>query len=300
VKGAQSGQASGRVLADQVTRGLGQAPASGLVIAGLCSLQSSAALATRLFPLVGPGGVVTLRLSIAAVILCGFWRPSLRRDWRTLGTIALAGTLLVVHHLTYYNAVQHLPLGVATTIEFLGPFVLALACSRHARAIFWAILALAGVTMLGLGGTALNAAGIIFAAVAGTCWGCYILVSARLARQVSDGSVLALAVLWGAILSLPFGLTSGGSALFSPRILGLGAAVAVLSSVLPYSLQFEAIRRLPPRIFGVLTSLEPAVGALIGFAFLNQHLAIVQWLGIVAVASASAGAAQSERPAPAA
>jgi inner membrane transporter RhtA len=286
----------GHVLGRRVIRGLGRAPAFSLVVAGLCCLQSGAALTTVLYPVVGPGGVVTLRLCIAAVLLCGFWRPRLRWDAGTFGTIVAAGTLLAAHHLMYYNAVLRLPLGAATTVEFLGPFVLAVAGSRRARNALWAVLALTGVALLGLGGIALNPVGLGFAAVAGACWACYILASSRLARKVSDGSGLALAVLWGALLSLPFGLVSGGTALFSPHVLALGAAVAVLSSVLPYSLQFEAIRRLPAHVFGVFTSLEPAVGALIGLIFLNQHLAVTQWLGIIAVAFASAGAARSAKP----
>lgn len=276
-------------------KGLGRAPAFSLVVTGLCCLQSGAALTTVLYPAVGPAGVVTLRLSIAAILLCGFWRPKLRWDRSTSGTILAAGSLLAAHHLMYYNALQRLPLGAATTVEFLGPFVIAVAGSRRARNALWAVLALTGVVGLGLGGTALNPAGLAFAAVAGACWACYILVSARLARTVSDGSGLAAAVLWGALLSLPFGLVSGGARLFSPRVLALGAAVAVLSSVLPYTLQFEAIRRLSPHVFGVFTSLEPAVGALIGLIFLHQHLAASQWLGVMAVALASAGAARSAK-----
>jgi inner membrane transporter RhtA len=241
--------------------------------------------------------VVTLRLCIAAMVLCAVWRPRLRlrlrANRRTYGIVIAAGTLLAAHHLSYYNAVARLPLGAATTVEFLGPFALALAGTRRTADVAWALLALAGVALLGGGGAQLDSVGLGFAAVAGACWAGYILVSARLARTFPDGGGLALAVSWGALLSLPFGLASGGTTLLKPWVLALGAAVAVLSSVLPYSFQFEAIRRLPPRVFGILTSLEPAVGAVVGLLFLGQHLAGVQWLGIVAVACASAGATRS-------
>ncbi|MDH6108707.1 inner membrane transporter RhtA [Kitasatospora sp. MAP12-15] len=305
--GAVAGGAVGRV----VSRTLGRAPAGGLVVAGLCGLQGGAALATRLYPAVGIGGVVSLRLCLAAAVLCALWRPGLlrergtglRREPGTLGLIAAAGTLLAIHHLTYYNAVARLPLGAATTVEFLGPFALALAGSRRGADLAWALLALTGVALLGGGGLALNAVGLGFAAVAGACWAGYILVSARLAHRVRDGGALALAVTWGALLSLPFGLASGGTALLKPWVLALGLAVAVLSSVLPYSFQFEAIRRLPAGVFGILTSLEPALGAVVGLLFLDQRLAAVQWIGIAAVASASAGATRpggrpSSRPSP--
>jgi inner membrane transporter RhtA len=281
-----------------ISHALARAPASGLVVAGVFGLQAGAAVTTGLYPAVGTGGVVTLRLCLAAAVLCGVWRPGLlhdrstgrRWDRGTIGTIVAAGTLLAVHHLAYYNAVARVPLGAATTVEFLGPFALALAGSRRAADLAWALLAVTGVVLLGSGGLALNAAGLGFAAVAGACWAGYILVAARLARRVRDGGGLALAVTWGALLSLPFGLASGGTALLRPWVLALGLAVAVLSSVLPYSFQFEAIRRLPPRVFGILTSLEPAAGAVIGLLFLDQRLAPVQWIGIAAVACASAGA----------
>ncbi|GAA1942255.1 EamA family transporter [Kitasatospora viridis] len=285
----------------------GSPATAGLVLAGMCGLQAGAALTTGLYPAVGTAGVVTLRLCFAAAVLCALWRPGLRRDrvtgrrWDrgTLATVIATGTLLTVHHLTYYGAVVRIPLGAATTVEFLGPFALALAGSRRAPDLARALLALAGVVLLGAGGLALDPVGVALAAVAGACWAGYILLAGRLARRVAGGGGLALAVGWGALLSLPFGVASGGAALLRPGVLALGLAVAVLSSVLPYSLQFEAIRRLSPRVFGLLTSLEPAVGALIGLLFLGQRLAAAQWIGIAAVACASALAARSSgRPEP--
>jgi inner membrane transporter RhtA len=274
-------------------RGLGMVPAPGLVIGGIVGLQCGAALSTRLFPVVGPAGVVTLRLVIAAAVLITAWRPGLRWDRATWAVVIGAGTLLAIHHLSYYEAIDRLPLGAATTVEFSGPFLIAVIGSRRAIDLLWACLAAAGVLLLTGSGPRLSAAGLGFAALAGCCWGGYILVAKRLARLVLDGRGLALAVAWGALLSLPYGLAQAGTRLFQPATLALGAAVAILSSALPYSLQLEALRRLSRRVFSVLTSLEPAVGALIGFLLLSQHLTALQWVGITAVALASIGITRS-------
>jgi inner membrane transporter RhtA len=266
--------------------------APGLDLGGIAGLQCGAALTTRLFPAVGPAGVVTLRLFIAAVVLVAAWRPGLRWNRGTWALVAGAGTLIAIHHLSYYEALDRIPLGAATTVEFSGPFLIAPAGSRRATDALWTCLAAAGVLLLTDSGHRLSAAGLGFAALAGCCWGGYILVARRLARHVPDGRGLALAVAWGAALSLPYGLAQGGTRLFRPEILALGAAVAILSTVLPYSLQFEALRRLSGRVFSVLTSLEPAVGALAGLLLLNQRLSLLQWLGMTAVALASIGASR--------
>ncbi|MFJ9855858.1 EamA family transporter [Streptomyces sp. NPDC101150] len=260
---------------------------------GVVGLQSGAALATRLYPTVGTAGVVTLRLCIAALALVTLWRPGLRWDRRTLGVVLGAGTLLAVHHLSYYEAVDRIPLGAATTLEFLGPFAVALVGSRRPADLLWACLAAMGVVVLGDAGMSLDAVGIGCAVLAGCCWGAYILVAKRLAGRIPDGRGLALAVTWGALVSLPYGIAKAGAALLDPGAIALATAVAVLSSVLPYSFHFEALRRMPPRVFGVLTSLEPAVGAVIGLLILGQHLLPLQWLGVAAVAAAAIGATRT-------
>ncbi|UAL71198.1 EamA family transporter [Streptomyces angustmyceticus] len=274
-----------------VGRVLGRVPAPGLVCGGIVGLQGGAALSVHLYPAVGPAGVVMLRLVIAAVLLGALWRPRWRRPSPgTPGIVLTAGTLLAVHHLAYYEAVGRIPLGAATTIEFVGPFAIALATSRRPADLVWSLLAAAGVLLLGEGGIPLDLLGIGLAALAAACWAGYILVSARLARRTGGGGGLALAVAWGALLSLPYGITRGGGELLEPRVLLLAAAVAVLAGVLPYSCNLEALRRVPPRVFGILTSLEPAVGAVAGLLLLGQRLAPVQYLGISAVAAASIGA----------
>ncbi|MFI9809910.1 EamA family transporter [Streptomyces sp. NPDC052301] len=263
---------------------------------GVLGLQCGAALTTRLYPAVGPAGVVTLRLCLAALVLVALWRPRIRADRSTLGIIGTAGTLLALHHLAYYEAVDRLPLGAATTLEFLGPFTIALCGSRRLCDLLWACLAATGVVLLSHSGTTLDVAGAVCAAVAGCCWGGYILVGKRLAERIPDGRGLALAVAWGALLSLPYGVVQAGTRLLAPGTLAVAAVVAVLSSVLPYTFHLEALRRLPPRVFGVLTSLEPTVGALTGLFLLGQHLAGTQWAGVAAVALASVGATREAAP----
>jgi inner membrane transporter RhtA len=280
-----------------VTRGfsaaVGKVPAPGLVLGGVCGIQFGAAFAPRVYPQVGAAGVVFLRLLIAGVLLCLLWRPrrqtlsSVKGAW---GTVIAAGALLAGHHLAFYEAVNHIPLGAVATIEFLGPFAIALAGSRRAVDLLPACLAVGGVLLLGGGGVPLDVTGLALAAVAACCWCGYILVSARMARRLSGGEGLAIAVMWAALLSAPYGIAHAGGALLDPHVVWVAAVVAVASSVLPYSCNLEALRRIPPRVFGVLTSLEPAAGAVFGLVILGQRLAGPQWLGIAAVALASVAA----------
>ncbi|MFI2200461.1 EamA family transporter [Streptomyces sp. NPDC020192] len=272
------------------TGALGTVPAPGLVLGGVCGIQFGAAFSPRIYPQVGAPGVVFLRLLIAGVLLCLLCCRrreafgSVKGSW---GTVTGAGALLAGHHLAFYEAVNHIPLGAVATIEFLGPFVIALAGSRRAVDLLPACLAVGGVLLLSGGGVPLAPVGLALAAVAACCWAGYILVSSRMARRISGSQGLAPAVLWAGLLSAPYGIAHAGSALLDPYVLAVAACVAVAASVLPYSFNLEALRRIPPRVFGVLTSMEPAAGALFGFLLLGQRLAWPQWLGIAAVACAS-------------
>ncbi|MFF7755735.1 DMT family transporter [Streptomyces sp. NPDC007971] len=274
---------------------VGKVPAPCLVLVGVCGIQFGAALAPRAYAQVGSAGVVFLRLLIASVMLCVIWRPrraSLNRTKGAWPAMLGAGTLLACHHIAFFAAVESdVPLGVVATIEFLGPFTIALAASRRPADLVPACLAAGGVALLSAGNAvSLPPGGIVLAALAACCWAGYILVSARMARLTDGGQALAVVFTWAALVSAPYGILHGGAALLDPHVLWVVAVVAVASSVLPYSLNLEALRRIPPRIFGVLTSLEPAAGAVFGLAVLGQHLRWPQWLGIAAVAGASAGA----------
>ncbi|MEU3618796.1 EamA family transporter [Streptomyces sp. NPDC006872] len=281
---------------------VGKIPAPGLVLGGVCGIQFGAAFSPRIYPQVSAPGVVFLRLLIAGVLLCLLWRPRRQALTSVSGawwTVIGAGALLAAHHLAFYEAVKHIPLGAVATIEFLGPFAIALAGSRRAVDLLPACLAVGGVVLLGGGGIPLDPGGLALAAVAACCWAGYILVSSRMARRLSGGQGLAVAVLIAALLSAPYGITHAGTALLDPQVLWVAALVAVTASVLPYSLNLEALRRIPPRVFGVLTSLEPAAGAVFGLLILGQRLAWPQWLGIAAVGLASVAAtflAAAERP----
>jgi inner membrane transporter RhtA len=284
---------------DQLTnRALGAVPAPALVLLGIVSLQVGAAVAKQLFTLAGATGAVSLRLAFAALILLAVWRPSLRMDRRTLLVIAAYGVVMAGMNLSIYQSFSRIPLGVAVTIEFLGPLTVAVLGSRRKLDVLWAVLAGLGVVLLSHVDGGLDWVGVGFALLAALLWGCYILVGAKLGDQTSGGSGLALGMAFSAVIAVPIGAVDAGTALLDPLVLIAGFGVALLSSVIPYSLELEALRRIPPRVFGVLMSLEPAVAALAGLVVLGEMLGGVQWLAIGCVVLASVGATRSARPDP--
>jgi len=263
-----------------------------LVVAAVTSLQFGAGFAVTLFDELGPAGAAFLRQVIAAVVLVAIWRPRVRgRPAEDLRLAAAFGITLGLMNLCIYEAMDRIPLGIAVTIEFVGPLGVAVAGSRRALDLVWVGLAAGGILLLADPfGEALDTAGIAFALAAGALWAAYILLSARTGRVFPGGSGLAIAMVFGAAATLPFGLPEGGGELLRPELLAAGAAVALASSVIPYSLELEALRRLPARVFGVLMSLEPAVAALAGLVVLSQALDVREWLAIGLVVIASAGA----------
>jgi inner membrane transporter RhtA len=271
-------------------RMLGSVPPTGLLLGGIISVQFGATLAKGLFPLVGPAGTAGLRLLFAAGMLLAFWRPRLRMSGRAWLVVLAYGTVLGLMNLSIYESLQRLPLGIAVTIEFLGPLAIALAGSRRLLDVLWALLAAAGVVLLADLGGETSLLGILFALAAAVCWAGYILLGAKLGEATAGGSGLAIAMAVGALVIAPFGVAEAGSALLDPTTLVIGAGVALLSSVIPYSLELEALRKIPPRLFGVLMSVEPAVAALAGILVLHENLRPVQWVAIMCVVTASAGA----------
>ena len=286
---------SGRSEAPARASGSGSTPAILLVVAGLACQEVGASLAVLLFPQVGPLGMVMLRLVFSAAILLLIARPRLRGhsrpDWTA---VALFGLVLALMNALFYLALERLPLGVTVTIEVLGPLVLSIVASRRASAWLWALLALAGVIALGGGGwDRLDPLGVLFALGAAASWAFYILASARVGRAFPRLDGLALAMAVGAIVSLPFGIADAGPALLRLDLVALGAAVAVLSSTIPYAFELIALRRLPAAVFAILMSLAPATAALAGFIFLGQHMTVLEVLGIGLVIAASMGAVRS-------
>lgn len=278
-----------------MTRRTGTSPAVLLVIAGLACQEIGASLAVLLFPTVGALGMVMLRLVFSAALLLIIARPRLRGHSRSAWLAVLGfGIVLAVMNGLFYLALQRLPLGVTVTIEVLGPLVLSIVASRRASAWLWALLALAGVSALGGGGWGdLDPLGVLFALGAAASWAFYILSSARVGRVFPKLDGLALAMTAGALLSLPFGIADAGTALLRLDILAVGAAVAVLSSTIPYAFELIALRRLPAAAFAILMSLAPATAALAGFIFLGQTLTWLELAGIALVIAASIGAVRS-------
>jgi inner membrane transporter RhtA len=275
-------------------------PPTGLVLAAAASVQFGAALAKTLFDDLGPGGTVLLRVAFAAVLLVALWRPRVAGlAPRELALAAAFGASLAGMNFAFYEALDRIPLGVAVTFEFVGPVGIAVAGSRRALDLLWVLLAAVGILLLSdfgdFGG--LDSAGVALALLAGGFWAAYILLSARTGRVFPGGSGLALAMVVASVLLLPVGIAEGGDGLLEPDLLAIGAAVAVLSSAIPYSLELESLRRLPEAVFGVLMSLEPAMAALAGFLVLGQDLRARELVAILLVVAASAGAARNA-PAP--
>lgn len=288
-------------------RGRWAFPPTGLVLAAICSVQLGAAFAKVLFEDLGPAGTVLLRTAFAAIILLAVWRP-----WRSLNASGFAarddallvvafGVTLAAMNLCFYEALSRVPLGIAVTLEFTGPLAVAVAGSRRALDVLWVVLAAAGILLLApigaLGASDVDPLGAGLALLAGAFWAAYILLGARTGRVFPGGTGLAMAMGLSTVLLVPFGVAGAGAALLDPRLLAAGLGVALLSSAIPYSLELEALRRLPARVFGVLMSLEPAVGALLGFVVLGEMLGLRAMVAIALVVTASVGVSLVKRPA---
>lgn len=266
-----------------------------MVVIGLMCQEVGASVAVLLFPRIGPLGIVLLRLGFSALLLMLIARPRLRGHtasaWRA---VVGFGVVLALMNGLFYLALERLPLGVTVTIEVLGPLVLSVIAARRASAWLWALLALAGVVALAGGGwDRLDPIGILFALGAAASWALYILASARVGREFPRLDGLALAMVVGALVALPFGIATAGTLLIRWDLLALGAAVAVLSSTIPYALELLALRRLPASAFAILMSLAPATAALAGWVLLGQSLTWIEVLGIALVIAASMGAVRA-------
>lgn len=273
-------------------------PPQVMLLGGIASVQFGAAFANKLFAQAGPGGVVLLRLALSALLLTAIVRPSLRNRTRTdLLAVLGYGLILGLMNWSFYEALDRLPIGVAVTIEFVGPLGVAIAGSRRAIDAVWVVLAGSGVVLLALRGDRhdINGFGVALALFAGLCWAAYILLSKRVGSTFAQLDGLAIALCIGALVTVPVGIIEGGSALGRPAVLAGGLAVALLSSIIPYSLELVALRQLSAATFGLLMSLEPAVAALAGVLVLSQSLHLVTFLAIVMVVIASVGTTLASR-----
>jgi inner membrane transporter RhtA len=299
---------------------LGATPPAILVLTGVVSVQVGAGLAARLFSQVPPAAVTGLRLWTAALLLAVLGARGLRREitglirrraWPDAAVVVAFGLTLAVMNYSIYQAFARIPLGIAVTVEFLGPLAVAVAASRRLLDLAWVVLAGAGVALLsraddtapaaavhdpgGASLAGLNLAGLLFALAAAASWAIYILLSAATGRRFPGSSGLTLAMAVAALAVTPSGLLAGGRSLLRPEVLGIGAAIGLLSSIIPYSLELETLRRIPAKVFGIWMSVEPAVAALVGLVMLSQALSLSEWAAIGCVTVASAGAALSAR-----
>ncbi|KAB1070478.1 EamA family transporter [Methylobacterium planeticum] len=274
----------------------------GALVAGIVSLCVGTAFAKHLFPAVGAAGTTAYRVGFAALLLCAVWRPwRWRLSGRDAGTLALYGAVLGAMNLLFYLSLRTIPLGIAVAIEFTGPLAVALLASRRLADVLWVGLAALGLALLLLPGwlTAgpgamrpLDPTGLACVLGAALCWALYIVFGQQ-AGRLHGGQAVSLGLGVAALVVLPAGIAEAGAALLDPRLIGLGLAVAILSSALPYSLEMVALKRLPRQTFGVLLSLEPAIAALAGLAILSERLSLPEGCAIACIVAASAGSTVS-------
>lgn len=269
-----------------------------LLLAAMLSVQAGASIAKTLFPVVGPVGMVALRIALGTIVLCILMRPWRARitstTWRPL---AIYGVTLGVMNLFYYLSLSRVPLGIAVAIEFTGPLAVAVFSSRRLIDFSWIALAAGGLVLLlpvAHIGVGIDPLGGLYALAAGACWALYIIFGQK-AGADHGAQTVAIGSLISAVIVIPIGLLDRGPALFSGPMLLPGLAVGVLSTALPYTLEMYALTRLPARTFGILMSIEPAFGALIGYFYLHERLTAVQWTAIGLVIAASIGATASTR-----
>ena len=265
----------------------------GLLLVAMASIQGGASMAASIFPAIGPGATTSLRLLMAAAVLLALFRPwrrpVARSEWPN---IAIYGIALASMNFLFYQALAHIPLGIAVALEFTGPLTVALLSSKRRLDLLWVVIAVVGLAVLlsmghGSGGP-LDLYGVACALGAGACWAAYILFGQK-AGEVSGLNSAIWGITIGAVVIAPLGLIGADDAIFAPQVLWFAFGVAILSTALPYTLEMVALPKLPTQTFGTLMSLEPAFGALSGLLFLGQTLSIVQWLAIGAVIVASIG-----------
>ena len=270
------------------------------VLLAIVSVQGGAAIAKGLFPVLGAAGTVGLRIGISLLLLLAVVRPPLRRlrpaQWRA---VVPYGVALGAMNLLFYCALARIPLGLAVTLEFVGPLAVALAGSRRRLDVGWALVAGAGIVLLTpWTGQPLDALGVGFALLAGGAWAVYIVLGSRVAAMLPGAQGVATGMLFAALVVLPFSATAGGWSHLTPSLLAAGALLAVLSSALPFTLEMNALQQLSSRTFSILMSLEPAAAAICGLLFLHERLAPSQWLAVGLVMVASAGATLTAAPEP--
>jgi inner membrane transporter RhtA len=280
-----------------LTRLAAAVPPPGLLLVSIISIQLGAAVAVNLFPVIGPVATVFLRVTFSAILLLFVARHTITRSaLRHAPSLVLYGVILGVMNLCFYGAIARIPLGIAVAVEFIGPLGVAVATSRRPRDFAWIALAAMGILLLTpeIGGT-LDPVGVALAAGAGLCWAGFILMSRRMGRIMPGSSGLAIGMTVAALVVLPVELVVGGLGALDPILLGAALAVAVLSTALPLSLEFEALKRMSARSYGIIVTLEPVAAAVIGALLLDQAMGLQGALAVVCVTIAALGVTLSDR-----
>ena len=269
------------------------------VLLAVVSVQGGAAFAKGMFPALGAAGTAGVRIGLCALMVFAAFRPPLSRLTRAQWGAAIPyGVVLGAMNLSFYMALERIPLGLAVTLEFVGPLSLAVFGSRRPSDFLWVVLAAVGIALIApwrASDSALDLLGVLLALLAGGFWAAYIVLGGRVSKVLPGGQGVATGMLFGALAVLPFSFAEGLASRLTPALFAAGLAVALLSSAVPYTLEMMALRVLPSRTFGILMSLEPAAAALAGLVFLREQLTGMQWLALVFVSAASAGAALTAR-----
>lgn len=274
------------------------------ILLAVFSVQGGATIAKGLFPVIGAAGTAAVRIGLSAIILLAVFRPPVHRftaaQWRA---VVPYGVTIGVMNLLFYQALVRIPLGLAVTLEFVGPLAVAIAGSRRALDAVWIVLAAIGIALIapwqaGSAAGTIDPLGVAIALVTGGCWAAYIVLGGRVSQVLTGGVAVATGMSIATLTVLPFALAGGGLGSFAPRLYAAGVALAVLSSALPFTLEMHALRALPGRTFSILMSLEPAVAALCGLVLLGEHLTKAQWAAVGLVIAASVGATVTARQVP--
>ena len=261
------------------------------VLLAIISVQCGAAIAKTLFPAIGAAGTASLRIGISAIILLLAYRPNLKQITPSQWKIVVPyGLTLGAMNLIFYLAIERIPIGLAVTLEFMGPLLVAIIGSKRLIDYCWVLLAGLGIVLIApWSNDRVDLLGVFFALLAGALWAAYIILGGKVSKIMHDGQAVATGMLFAAILILPFGFYENGLANLTPKFLGMGAALALLSSAIPFTLEMKALGQLPPRTFSILMSLEPAAAAICAFIFLQENLNFYEILAVVCVVVASAG-----------
>lgn len=261
------------------------------VLLAIISVQSGAAIAKGLFPAIGPAGTASLRIGISALLLLAVYRPNLKKitanQWRLVIPYGLS---LGAMNLIFYLSIERIPIGLAVTLEFIGPLLVAVFGSKRIIDFLWVLLAAAGIVLIApWSNNGLDILGVLFALLTGALWAAYIVLGGKISKIMKGGDAVTIGMLFASILIVPFGILGNGLSNLTPQLLGLGVALALLSSAIPFTLEMKALGQLPARTFSILMSLEPAAASICAFLFLQEYLTFNEILAVIFVVMASAG-----------